>query len=590
MMYQEETDHKRLFLAVFLAAALLIGWQIAVELPRRQQLAAYHSEQAKKLAEDQARAAAAMPVREAAEENQALSREERLAAGGRITIRSDKLHGSIALKGARIDDLTLAGYRETLAPESKEVVLLSPQGDAQAYFMQAGWLAADNKTKVPTADTVWRADRQDLKPEHPVTLSWDNGEGQNYFITIALDKDYMFTVTQRMENKAAQPVAVAPYAFINRAYEDSGAMHYGILHEGPLGVLAGALEEISYEALRDKGNKVFDQAGGWLGVTDKYWLTALVPEGAFKATFSHYEKGGRHRYQTDYLGAPVTVAAGGGADQRLRFFAGAKEIRVLDRYAEGNAAAAAPPIPLFDRAVDFGVLYFLTKPLFLLLTFFFEHLGNFGIAILLLTIVVKLLMYPLANKSYHSMAQMRELQPELLKLRERHKGDQMKINQEMMALYKREKVNPASGCLPILIQLPVFFALYKVLFVTIEMRHAPFFGWLKDLSAADPSNVFTLFGLLNWGPPAWLHLGILPILFCASMVVQMKQQPKPADPIQAKMIAWMPYIFLFICAGFPAGLVLYWTWSNILSIAQQQLIITQHKKLMAKRSRNKPAA
>lgn len=579
MMAGDETDYKRLLLAIFLAAVLLIGWQMKVEWPRRQQLAQHHQVQAKKRQEEQARVATAGPAKEAAEENIKLSRSERLSMSARLPLRSARLHGSIALKGARIDDLTLAQYHETLDEGSKEVVLLSPQGDASAYFMQAGWLAADGKTKVPTADTLWHTDRSELAPGKPVTLTWNNGEGQTYLMTVALDEDYMFTLTQRVENKAAAPVSLAPYAFINRAYEETGAQHYGILHEGPIGVLKGTLEEISYETLRDKGNKAFEQASGWLGVTDKYWLAALVPAGEFKATFSHYEKSGKHRYQTDYLGSAAALAAGANAEQRLRFFAGAKELKVLDRYAEGNAAAGAPPIPLFDRAVDFGVLYFLTKPLFLLLTFFFEHAGNFGVAILLLTIVVKLLMYPLANKSYHSMAQMRQLQPEIVKLREQHAGDAMKINQEMMALYKREKVNPASGCLPILIQLPVFFALYKVLFVTIEMRHAPFFGWLKDLSAPDPSNIFTLFGLIPWMPPHWLHLGLLPMLFCATMVVQMKQQPKPPDPVQAKMMAWMPYIFLFICASFPAGLVLYWAWSNLLSIAQQHIITRQHQKM-----------
>lgn len=579
MMPQDDTDYKRLFAAVFLAAILLIGWQIKVEWPRRQQLAQHHSMQIKKRQDEQAMAAAQRGMKEtAAEETAPRARAQRLSASKRIAVRSDRLHGSIALTGARIDDLTLAQYRETLDPESKEVLLLSPQGGDDAYFMQAGWLAADGKTKVPAADTVWRADRADLAPGKPVTLTWDNGEGQIYFTTIALDENYMFTLTQRMENKSAAGVSVAAYAFINRTYEES-TQHYGILHEGPMGVLEGALEEIPYKTLREKSSKIFEQASGWLGITDKYWLTALVPAGEFKATFSHYEKAGKHRYQTDYLAAPVAVAANAGAEQRLRFFAGAKELQILDRYADGDAQAGAPPIPLFDRAVDFGVLYFLTKPLFLLLTFFFEHTSNFGVAILLLTIVVKLLMFPLANKSYHAMAQMRQLQPEIVNLRERHAGDHIKINQEMMALYKREKVNPASGCLPILIQLPVFFALYKVLFVTIEMRHAPFFGWLKDLSAPDPSNLFTLFGLVPWAAPHWLHLGLLPMLFCASMVVQMRQQPKPPDPVQAKVMAWMPYLFLFICAGFPAGLVLYWAWSNVLSIAQQHVITRQHQKM-----------
>ncbi len=585
-MMQDDTDYKRLFIAIFLAATVLIGWQALVEWPRRQQLAQFTAEQAKKHKVEQAQYVAKTPAKDIAEDTATLTRQQRLAQSPRITVRSEKLHGSIALKGARFDDLTLANYRETVDPKSPDVTLLSPGGDAFAYVAQAGWISPDGKTKVPGADTPWQADKRELTPGHPVTLRWDNGSGQTYVITVTLDNDYMFSVRQRVENHSGDAIDLFPYAFINRTHEDS-TQSYAIMHEGPLGVMEGALEEINYSTLREKGNKVFEHAAGWLGITDKYWLTALIPQGEFKATFSHYEKNNTHRYQIDYLGQPKNVAAGSSAEQQLWLFAGAKELNVIDRYAAGDAAAGLPPIPLFDRAVDFGILYFMTKPMFLLLNFFYAHIGNFGIAIMLLTIVVKLLMYPLANKSYHAMAAMRDLQPEMLKIRERFTGDQIKINQEMMALYKREKVNPASGCLPLLVQMPVFFALYKVLFVTIEMRHAPFFGWMHDLSAPDTSNIFTLFGLLDWNAPHWLHLGILPMLFCATMVFQMKQQPKPADPVQAKMMAWMPYFFLFLFASFPAGLVVYWTWSNVLSILQQHVITVQHKKLMAKR---KPAA
>ena len=572
-MMKDDTDYKRIMVALFLAAVVLTGWQVLVEWPRRQQLAQLHTENTVKREKAQAEAARSGPLKDESEAADNLTREQRLAGSARIAIRSDKLHGSIALKGARFDDLMLAKYRVTMEKDSPEVTLFSPQGDKVAYFAQAGWVSPDHAVKVPDQASRWQADKTQLTPQSPVELRWDNGEGQTFILKIALDADYMFTIEQRVENRAARAVTVMPYAYLNRTHDDT-AQPYAISHEGPLGVMDGTLKEIPYKDLREKGNQSFERSTGWLGVTDKYWLGALAPQGEYTAGFSHYMKGSASRYQVDALGAAVSAPASGSAESRLQLFAGAKEIHVLDRYAEGGGSQ--PPIPLFDRAVDFGVLYFLTKPLFLLLTFFYAHIGNFGIAIMLLTIVVKLAMYPLANKSFHSMAQMRELQPEMMKIRERYADDSIAMNKEMMALYKREKVNPAAGCLPILLQMPVFFALYKVLFVTIEMRHAPFFWWIRDLSAPDMSNLFTAFGLLPWDAPHWLHLGVLPMLFGVTMIIQMKQQPKPADPVQAKMMTFMPYFFVVLFAGFPAGLVVYWVWSNVLSIIQQQIITRRH--------------
>ncbi len=575
-MQPQETDHTRLFLAIFLAAITLIAWQALVQAPRKQQLAEYaKTQEVKRIQEKQAyEQTVATSKKTLPEENADLTPAQRLALSPRVEIRSAKLDGTIALKGARFDNLHLANYREELDPKSPEVTLLYPNGDEQSYFAQIGWVSADGKTIVPDQHSVWQSDGTKLTPDSDLNLFWDNGAGVRFHLSIALDKDYMFSIRQYVENNSGQEISLAPYAYINRAFEDQ-AQHYGILHEGPIGVMDGALEEIGYEELRDDGPQKFDNASGWLGITDKYWLTALIPaEHGYKATMSHYKKYNRDRYQVDYLGTTVKVANGNFSENKLRFFAGAKEINALDRYADGGEGAA--PITLFDRAVDFGFLYFMTKPMFLTLHFFYDHIGNFGLAIMLLTVVIKLIMFPLANKSYHSMAQMRAVQPQIKKIRERHAGDTMTINKEMMELYKREKINPASGCLPVLIQMPVFFALYKVLYVTIEMRHAPFFGWLKDLSAPDPSNLFTLFGIMPWDHPASLHLGILPILFCVTMIIQMKQQPKPADPVQAKVMGFMPYLFLFIFAGFPAGLVVYWVWSNMLSILQQQFIIRHH--------------
>lgn len=578
-MYKQEPDHQRIFLAVFLAAIVLMGWQVLVEAPRKQKLAHYNAQQTvERSAENAARLQPQTAKQADSETSVPLTREQRLASSPRITIGNSKLHGSIALKGARFDDLTLAKYRVTMEAGSPEVRLLSPGGEDAPYLVQIGWLSGDGKTKVPTQDTLWQADKKSLSAGETVNLKWDNGEGVVFTLSLSLDADYMFTVRQRVENRSGKPVALMPYGFINRAYSEPKE-HYGVMHEGPMGVMQETLEEISYKSLREKGNKVFDQSAGWLGISDKYWLTAIIPgEGNYKTTYSYYRKGSEDRYQADFLGNAATIEPGSSVESSSRLFAGAKEINVLDRYTEGSAAQKQPPIPLFDRAVDFGSLYILTKPMFLLLNFFFAHIGNFGLAIMMLTIVVRLLMYPLASKSYRSMGHLREVQPEILKIRERYADDSMGMNKALMDLYKREKINPAAGCLPVLIQMPVFFALYKVFYVTIEMRHASFFGWLKDLSAPDPTNIFTLFGLIPWPAPDFLHIGVLPMLMCATMVIQMRMQAKPADPVQAKMMGLMPYFFLVIFAKFAAGLVLYWVWSNTLSIAQQYIITKRHKK------------
>jgi len=574
MKNKNDPDYQRVILAVFLTAIILIGWQILVEWPRRQQLAQnYAIEQQKKTATKNEKATNITAKGIDADYAPNLTRTERLQTTERVVIKSDKLHGSISLKGARFDDLTLAKYKEALDKDSPEVILLTPNGDENAYFAQAGWISIDGKTKVPDGKSLWKSDKSTLTDNDSINLSWDNGEGVIFTLNISMDEDYMFSINQKVENHSANEISVAPYSYINRTYKD--IVSNPIMHVGPLGVMEGALTEISYNELLEKGNKTYDNAGGWLGITDKYWLTAMIPDyKQFKASFSHYNKNNQNRYQVDYLGTEQTIAIGESQSSKLRFFAGAKEINVLDTYATGNANAA--PIPLFDRSVDFGVLYFLTKPLFLMLNFFYSLIGNFGLAIMMVTIVIKILMYPLANKSYIAMAKMRVLQPEMLKIKEKHKDDQMAISKETMGLYKRHKVNPASGCLPLLIQMPVFFALYKVLYVTIEMRHAPFFGWLKDLSEADPSNVFTAFGLLEWSTPLFLHLGILPILYSVTMIIQQRQQPAPTDPVQAKMLKMMPFILLFLFASFPAGLVLYWVWSNILSIIQQEIITLRH--------------
>ena len=588
-MHPQENDNIRVFTAIFLAAVLLVFWQAKVEYPRRKQLAQVNAVHDMQVAQVRAAESAKFKqAKDALEEALPQTHDARIAASSRIKIVSDKLVGTIALKGARFDDLTMPHYRTELDPKSPAVTLFTPNGDNDAYFAQVGWVAQDGKTKVPDNKSVWQADKPELKAGSTVNLRWDNGEGAVFKLAIALDDNYMFKIAQTVENHGSSEIAVAPYAFINRAYEET-PKHYSVTHEGPLGVIGGLLKELPYKELRENGNKEFIEPASWVSISDKYWFAALVPAVApQKTSFGHYEKDGKNRYQVDYLGQTQQLAAGQSSAEDMRLFAGAKEVDVLDRYTNGDKEN--PPILLFDRAVDFGMLYFLSKPLFLLLTQFYAMVGNYGIAIMLLTIVVKAFLYPLASKAFHATAQMRELQPEMTKLKERYGDDKLKLNQEVMALYKREKVNPASGCLPVLMQMPVFFALLKVLNVGIEMRHAPFFGWLKDLSAADPSNLFTLFGVIDWQPFFGLHLGILPIMMGITMYVQTRLQPKPTDPVQARMMTFMPFLFLFMFASFPAGLVLYYVWSNSLSIIQQRVITYRYHKSVEKKRGAKTAS
>jgi YidC/Oxa1 family membrane protein insertase len=498
-------------------------------------------------------------------------RTEVLAETPRVRIETPRLKGSISLVGARFDDLTLTNHRQTLDPASPPVTLLAPMGAPDTYFVEMGWDDARAGIPMPGNTTEWSADRDVLTQDTPVTLTWDNGAGLRFERTFAIDDGFMLTVTQRVVNTGEAAVNLYPYSLISRRGRPE-TMGFFILHEGPLGVFNETLREYDYDDLQDapQGVIAYQTTGGWIGITDKYWLTALVPEqdGPVTARFVHFRSGSTDVYQVDYLSdRGVTVAPGGSAEWTGRVFAGAKVARMLDAYAEAYG------IPLFDRAIDFGWFYFLTKPLFQVLTFIQSYVHNFGVSIMILTVLIKLIFFPLANKSYKSMSQMRKLQPEMLKLRERFGDDRARLNQEMMALYKREKVNPASGCLPILIQIPVFFALYKVLFVTIEMRHAPFFGWIQDLSAPDPTTVFNLFGLIPWDPPQILMIGVWPLIMGVTMYLQQRLNPQPPDPLQAKIFMALPVVFTVMLAQFPAGLVVYWTWNNLLSIAQQWVIM-----------------
>ena len=497
----------------------------------------------------------------------AKSRAALLATQPRVRVAAPRLHGSISLVGGRIDDLTLPDYREGIDRKSPEIVLLVPHGADNAYFAEFGWVSGDGQP-VPGGDTRWQADADRLTPERPVTLTWDNGRGLKFTRTYAIDKNYMFTVTDKVENAGTKPAALFPYGLISRRGTPKTTGFY-ILHEGPYGVGNGKLTEITYEDLREKGQITGTAKGGWVGITDKYWLAALVPDQATEVNtrYVHRKENRDDVYQVDYLSPQLTVPPGGSSQAQNRLFTGAKEVQLMDDYE------TALKIDRFDLAIDFGWFYFLTKPIFYALLYLNEHVKNFGIAIILLTVFIKLVFFPLANKSYVAMSKMKKLQPEIVKIRERFESDKMKMNEEMMALYKREKANPASGCLPILIQIPVFFALYKVLFVNIEMRHAPFYGWIKDLSAADPTSIFNLFGLIPWVPPDFLMVGAWPLVMGVTMWLQQKLNPQPTDPMQAKIFLFLPVMFTFLLAQFPAGLVIYWTWNNVLSMLQQWVIM-----------------
>jgi YidC/Oxa1 family membrane protein insertase len=561
------TDTKNLTIAFILSVLVLFVWQwLMPPVPPQAPVAANTTAAPK--------AVDALPV---AIEPAYATKADALAATPRLKIDNGKLHGSLPLKGAglRMDDLTLVRYRETVDPKSPEVTLLSPANMRKMYFADFGWTASDPKITLPDENTVWKADQEVLKADAPVTLRWVNPEGVRFSITLVLDGEYLFSITRRVEDKEGKPIALGTFGRINREWTQEHEANY-ILHEGLFGVFNNTLEEVSYHTLKEekeRPRKEFSSATqSWLGVGDKYWFTAFIPSAdqPIEGRYSYYQRDNHDRFQVDY-----TQAA---SDAPVRFYAGPKEVKLLDRYKDTYQ------IPLFDRAVDFGMFYFLTKPIFLALQYLYGLAGNFGIAILMLTVVIRLILYPLANKSYHSIAQMREIQPKMQALKERVGDDKMRLQQELIALYKAEKINPMAGCLPVLLQIPVFFSLYKVLYVTIEMRHAPFYGWIKDLSAQDPTSVLHAFGLLSYpiALPTFLMIGAWPLIMMGTMIVQQHFQPAPTDPVQAKMMKALPYVFVFLFASFPAGLVIYWAWNNTLSVLQQWVIIQQHKRKQAR--------
>ncbi|MEM7041546.1 MAG: membrane protein insertase YidC [Pseudomonadota bacterium] len=575
-------EQKNLVLAIVLSVTIIIGFQYFYELPRIQE------EQRRQAAIEESTGSSTAPTPAPSSSASSASgtttpaapgsvptgqpvqasRDSVLSEGERITIDNGRLTGSFGVNGGRIDDIVLTGYKVAMNSD-EDVTLFNPAGSPDAYFAEFGWAPENSETAVPNQETVWSADRDELRPDQPVTLSWENGQGLIFERRLEIDDDYLISVTQRVRNQADEAVTLHPYGLVRRwgTPEISG---FFILHEGPIGVFSEILTEVDYTDLQEENGQFEEESpNGWLGISDKYWLAALIPDqsAGFTAKFQHYLSDGEDRYQTDYLRPAMTVPAGSSIEVTDRLFAGAKELDKLDAYA------AEFNIPRFDRAIDFGWFYWLTKPIFYFLHFAYGWVGNYGVAILILTLLVKLIFFPLANKSYRSMSAMKKLQPEMTRIREQAGDDKMRMQKEMMELYKKEKVNPMSGCLPILVQIPVFFALYKVLFVSIEMRHAPFFGWVQDLSAPDPTTIFNLFGLLPFDPPGFLMIGIWPLLMGLTMFLQTKLNPQPADPVQAKVMLFLPLMFIFLFATFAAGLVIYWTWNNVLSIAQQWVIM-----------------
>jgi len=578
-----ENNNRNTILAVVLSIAVLLVWQFfyigpKIEEERRaaeiaeQREATQTGQSTQQNTEDatipQSDDNATAPQSD--ESGDITTRQEALASNPRVTISSELLSGSINLRGARFDELKLNAYRETIEDNSPLIELLHPSGTRKAYFAEFGFTPNKELGDLPGPKTEWNASGDTLSGGGSVVLDWSNLQGIKFERTIALDEQYMFTVTDKVSNNTSSEIKITPYGRIAR-FTKPDTENIFVLHEGLIGFFGEeGLQEIDYSDVEETAQIDSGRVdGGWIGITDKYWATALVPQSSFKPRFAYFDKG-VPLYQADYIGEQKSVEAGASIEIEQRLFAGAKKSTIIDAYESDLG------ILKFELMIDWGWFHFITKPLFWLLNQIFAIFGNFGVAILIATVIIKIIFLPLANMSYASMAKMKKLQPEMLQIRERFGDDRMKQQQEIMALYKRDKINPAAGCWPILIQIPVFFALYKVLYVTIEMRQAPFFGWVQDLAAPDPTSIFNLFGILPFEVGGYLLVGIWPIIMGVTMFIQMQMNPAPPDPTQAMIFKWMPLLFTFMLATFPAGLVIYWAWNNFLSIMQQGFIMKRH--------------
>jgi YidC/Oxa1 family membrane protein insertase len=555
-------ENRNVIIAVLLSTAILLGWSMYFENPDQAQ---------KKRLEIQGKTETQTNIQkpdapQTAKTNttKAISRGDALKEGDRVFIENSNLSGSISLRGALIDDIILKNYREALDKNSKPIVVLSPKKSDEGYFVESGWATTKSDIKVPDNNSIWQIrEGKKLTPTSPVTLEWNNKDGIIFSKKIEVDDKYLFKITETIRNEKNKTVELFHYSQITKNTKPNTENFY-ILHEGLIGVVDKNLKEETYSTI-EKEKKTYTGKSGWLGITDKYWMSAIIPENgkSFKGEYSF-----ANSYKANFIISEPTIAnPQKSTSNTLKIFIGAKEVYPIDNYTEKEK------IDRFDLSIDWGWFYFITKPLFFVIDYIFKIVGNFGVAIIILTLIVRIIFFPLANYSFKSMAKMKILQPEMLRIKELYKDDVKRTQQEMMALYKREKINPLSGCLPILIQIPIFFAVYKMLFVTLEMRHAPFFGWIKDLSAADPTTLFNLFGLIPWEPPSFLMIGVWPILMGITMYFQMKLNPTPPDPIQAKIFAFFPLIMTVMLATFPSGLVVYWTVSNVLTMAQQYYIM-----------------
>lgn len=585
----QKDNNKNFLLAIALSIGVLILWQFFYAGPRmeEEQARLKKQQEAAQQQQRQANAPGAQPAADGTPKNPSTTlgappqlpgtrpvrdRKAVINETQRVAIDTPSLKGSINLTGGRIDDITLKNYRETVEKDSPQVTVLAPSGSEKPFYAEHGWLGQNvGDMALPGAKTQWKQTSSGpLTPSSPLELEFDNGKGLIFRRTISVDDKYMFTLKREVENTTGKPITLFPFALLSRHVRPPTAGFF-ILHEGLVGVLGEeeGWQEITYDDAVENPAKEAKAKGGWLGITDKYWAASLIPDQklTYKGRLSGSQNGSQESFQTDYLLDPITIEAGKKTSIEDRVFAGAKQVGVIESYEDDLK------IFNFSNMIDWGWFYFLTIPLNHALDYVYKIVGNFGISILIVTLFIKLLLFPLANKAYVSMSRMKKLQPEVKKLQDRYKDDKMKQQQEMMALYKKEKVNPLSGCLPILVQIPIFFALYKVLFVSIDMRHAPFYGWIQDLSAPDPTTIFNLFGLIPWDPPSFLMIGIWPIIMGITMWVQMKLNPAQPDPVQQQIFAWMPVMFTFLLATFPAGLVIYWAWNNFLSVLQQYWIM-----------------
>ena len=555
-------DNKNVFVAIALSMSVLLFWAAFFETPKPINNNSTQQEQ-KKNNEN----IITPNINESPKANK-ISRADSIKNSSRIKIENESIVGSMSLEGGLIDDISFKKHKQNLE-NNLNVEFFNPAQTENGFYVETGWTSIGNKIKVPTKKSTWKVNgNKILSNNNPIILEWNNKGGIIFKKKIELDNKYLFKITQEVQNNTNQSIDLYPYAQITRNKIPDDIQNFYISHEGFIGVFDEELKEDNYDDVEE--NKIVREANeGWLGITDKYWVTAVVPKQgeSFKSTFLY-----RESFKANYiLNNPTTIGPSSKNSNEVRLFVAAKEVDAIDSYA------ANENIEKFDLVIDWGWFYFFTKPLFFIIDYLFKYSGNFGIAIVIITIGIRLIFFPLANYSFRSMAKMKAVQPEMMRLKELHKEDKTKLQQEMMALYRKEKINPASGCLPVLIQIPFFFAIYKMLFISLEMRHQPFFGWIKDLSDKDPTSLFNLFGLIPWDPPSFLIIGIWPILMGASMWVQQKLNPAPADPIQAKIFAFFPLFLTIILASFPSGLVVYWTINNILTIAQQWVIMKQTK-------------